>query len=162
MRLPGATTLGLPARDPELAGQVLRADPGRRRVFPRRLYAEKIASWRKSRHIFYHVGKTLVELVEQRTEKGYPDYTNADGENMNPHFAFGTTVKGLAAFAEHLKREGVPFAGPRKHGKMISAASVYFRDIDGNILEVTTWEDTPDEMDRSGEAQGMACRLERT
>jgi catechol-2,3-dioxygenase len=143
--LTGCDHFGLPARDPELSGKFFEQILGGVEFF-RAGYSENDRELKKSRHIFYHVGRVLVELVEQRTEKGYPDYTNADGENMNPHFAFGTTVKGLAAFAEHLTREGVPFAGPRRHGKMISAASVYFRDIDGNILEVTTWEDTPDEM----------------
>jgi catechol-2,3-dioxygenase len=143
--LTGCDHFGLPARDPELSGKFFEQILGGVEFF-RAGYSEKERAEKKSRHIFYHVGAVLVELVEQRTEQGYPDFTNPNGENMNPHFAFGTTLAGLAAFAEHLTREGVPFAGPRRHGKVISAASVYFRDIDGNILEVVTWENTPDDM----------------
>ncbi len=138
--LTGCDHFGLPARDPELSGKFFEQILGGVEFF-RAGYSEAERAAKKSRHIFYHVGKVLVELVEQRTEAGYPDHTNPNGENMNPHFAFGTTAAGVLAFKDHLTREGIPFAGPRRHGKVISAASVYFRDIDGNILEVVTWED---------------------
>jgi catechol 2,3-dioxygenase-like lactoylglutathione lyase family enzyme len=137
--LTGCDHFALPARDPEASGRFFEHVLGGVEFF-RAGYEEEDRAKNKARHIFYHVGATLVELVEQRTERGYADYTNPDGENGNPHWAFGTTLDGLAAFAENLKREGVPFAGPRRHGKEISAVSVYFLDIDGNILEVTTWE----------------------
>jgi catechol-2,3-dioxygenase len=140
LELTGCDHFGLPARDPEFSGKFFEQILGGVEFF-RAGYSERERAQNKSRHIFYHVGRVLVELVEQRTEAGYPDKTNPDGENMNPHFAFGTSADGLLRFADHLRREGVPFAGPRRHGKVISAASVYFRDIDGNILEVVTWED---------------------
>jgi catechol 2,3-dioxygenase-like lactoylglutathione lyase family enzyme len=140
--LTGCDHFGLPARDPERSGKFFEQILGGVEFF-RAGYSEAELAAKKSRHIFYHVGAVLVELVEQRTENGYPDVTNPNGENMNPHFAFGTTAAGVLAFKEHLTREGVPFAGPRRHGNVVSAASVYFRDIDGNILEVVTWEDMP-------------------
>ena len=141
--LTGCDHFALPARDPEYSGKFMEQILGGVEFF-RAGYGEQDRELKKARHIFYHVGATLVELVEQRNEQGYPDYTNPKGENMNPHWAFGTTLAGLAAFEEHLKREGIPYAGPRRHGKEISAVSVYFRDIEGNILEVTTWEEAPD------------------
>jgi catechol 2,3-dioxygenase-like lactoylglutathione lyase family enzyme len=140
--LTGCDHFGLPARDPERSGKFFEQILGGVEFF-RAGYSEAELAAKKSRHIFYHVGAVLVELVEQRTENGYPDVTNPNGENMNPHFAFGTTAAGVLAFKEHLTREGIPFAGPRRHGNVVSAASVYFRDIDGNILEVVTWEDMP-------------------
>jgi len=136
---------GLPARDPEFSGKFFEQILGGVEFF-RAGYEPGDNAKGKARHIFYHVGSTLVELVEQRTEQGYPDVSNPNGENMNPHYAFGTTLEGLQAFAAHLTREGVPFAGPRQHGKEISAVSVYFRDLDGNILEVVTWEEVPESM----------------
>lgn len=136
--LTGCDHFALPARDPEASGkffeQVLGGVEFLRAGF---------GGHGKLRHIFYHVGSVLVELVEQKTERGYPDVTNPGGEEANPHWAFGTTLAGLAAFVEILKREGVPYDGLRQHGKEISASSVYFLDLDDNILEVTTWEECP-------------------
>src|SRR3546814_3716588 len=96
----------------------------------------------RPKHIFYHVGDLVVEVAEQKDpETGYPV---AQTINDQPHFAFGTTAEGLLKFADHLRRHGIPFDGPRSHRGM-SAASVYFRDVDGNNLEVSTWEDVPEE-----------------
>jgi catechol 2,3-dioxygenase-like lactoylglutathione lyase family enzyme len=138
--LTGCDHFALPARDPEASGkffeQVLGGVEFLRAGF---------GGNGRLRHIFYHVGAVLVELVEQRTERGYADFTNPDGEEANPHWAFGTTLAGLAAFVEILKREGVPYDGLRRHGNEISASSVYFLDLDDNILEVTTWEEAPDD-----------------
>jgi catechol 2,3-dioxygenase-like lactoylglutathione lyase family enzyme len=138
--LTGCDHFALPARDPEASGkffeQVLGGVEFLRAGF---------GGHGRLRHIFYHVGAVLVELVEQRTERGYPDATNPGGEEANPHWAFGTTLVGLAAFIENLKRENVPYDGLRRHGEEISALSVYFLDLDDNILEVTTWEDAPDD-----------------
>src|SRR3546814_10527228 len=92
--------------------------------------------------MFYHFGYLVVEFAEQKDpETGYPV---AQTINDQPHFAFGTTAEGLLKFADHLRRHGIPFDGPRSHRGM-SAASVYFRDVDGNNLEVSTWEDVPEE-----------------
>src|SRR5580704_14186209 len=65
---------GLPARDPELSGKFFEQILGGVEFF-RAGYSEAELAAKKSRHIFYHVGATLVELVEQRTEAGYPDHT---------------------------------------------------------------------------------------
>jgi catechol-2,3-dioxygenase len=143
----GLTTcdhFGLPARDPELAGKFFEQILGGVEFF-RAGYSAEDRARNKNRHIFYHVGAVLVELVEQEDGASYPNVTNPRGENMNPHWAFGTTPAGVAAFAAHLEREGIPFAGPRAHPH-VSAVSVYFRDIDGNNLEVTTWQDVPANM----------------
>ena len=137
--LTGCDHFALPARDPEASGkffeQVLGGVEFLRAGF---------GGHGRLRHIFYHVGAVLVELCEQRTERGYPAVTNPEGEEANPHWAFGTTVDGLAAFVEILKREGIPYDGLRRHGNEISASSVYFLDLDDNILEVTTWEELPE------------------
>lgn len=140
LSLTGCDHFALPARDPVASGkffeQVLGGVEFLRAGFE---------GHGRLRHIFYHVGAVLVELVEQRTENGYPAFTNPNGEEANPHWAFGTTLDGLAAFVENLKHEGVPYDGLRRHGTEISASSVYFLDLDDNILEVTTWEEAPDD-----------------
>lgn len=136
--LSGCDHFALPARDPELSGKFFEQVLGAVEFLRAGFVGEG-----RLRHIFYHVGAVLVELVEQRTERGYPSFTNPNGEEANPHWAFGTTLAGLAAFAENLTREGVPYDGLRRHGKEISASSIYFLDLDDNILEVTTWEEAP-------------------
>ena len=117
---------------------------------------------RKPRHIFYHVGKTLRRTRRAAYRKGQI-YTNADGENMNPHFAFGTTVRHILPFAEHLKREGVPFAGPRRHvtGNDQRGIGVLPR----HRREHSRSDDVGRHArrdDRPREARRTACRLERT
>ena len=138
--LTGCDHFALPARDPEASGkffeQVLGATEFLRAGF---------GGHGRLRHIFYHVGSVLVELVEQRAESGYPDHTNPNGVEANPHWAFGTTPAGLLAFIENLRREGIPYDAIRQHGSEISASSVYFLDPDENILEVTTWETLPND-----------------
>lgn len=141
LTLTGCDHFALPARDPEASGKFVEQVLGGVEFF-RAGFGEP----GRLRHIFYHVGTTLVELCEQRTERGYADFTNPDGGEANPHWAFGTTLDGLVAFVEHLKREGIPYDGLRQHGKEISALSVYFRDLDDNILEVCTWEHAPDSL----------------
>lgn len=133
---------GVPTRDPELAGKFYEQILGGVEFF-RAGYDPGDAEKGKMKHIFYHVGATLVEVVEQEDGKSYPDVTNPESRNMNPHWAFDTTVEGVLKFRDHLKAEGIPFAGPRRHPD-VSAVSVYFRDIDGNILEVGTWEEFPE------------------
>ena len=132
---------GLPARDPELSGKFFEQILGGEEFY-RAGFSDEDRAKNKNRHIFYHVGPVMVELVEQEDRRSYPDVTNPKSENMNPHWAFETTPEGVLAFAAHLEREGIPFAGPRTHGEA-SAVSVYFRDIDGNNLEVVTWQPFP-------------------
>ena len=77
-------------------------------------------------------------MVQPEDGISYPDHTNPNSDNTNPHWAFGATPENLAKFAAHLTREGIPFNGPRSHHGT-SVVSIYFRDPDGNNLEVTTW-----------------------
>lgn len=136
-KLTGIDHVGIPCRDPDLAGKFMEQVLGGTEVY-RAGYSEEDRKLGRLRHIFYHVGAQLVEVVEQEDGVGYPDRTNPTGNNTNPHWAFGATPENLAKFVEHLKREGIPFSGPRSH-RGVSAVSVYFRDCDGNNLEVTTW-----------------------
>jgi catechol 2,3-dioxygenase-like lactoylglutathione lyase family enzyme len=135
---------GLPTPDPERAGKFYEQILGAVELF-RAGYSEDDRAKKRLRHIFYHIGATLIELVEQEDGISYPDHTNPEGRNMNPHFAWQSTAEGVAKFAAHLTAQGIPFSGPRRHVN-VSAVSVYFRDQDGNNLEVTTWEECPDEM----------------
>lgn len=138
--LAGLDHVGLGVRDPLQAAKFVEQVLGGIEIY-RAGYSQKDIELGRPKHIFYHVGTTVLEVAQQKNEDGY---TPADTVNDQPHWAFGTTAEGLFKFADHLKAQGVPFDGPRSHHGM-SAVSVYFRDPDGNNLEVTTWEQVPAE-----------------
>ena len=137
----GVDHFGMPTRDVDLAGRFVEDILGGVECY-RAGYSEQDIRNNRLKHIFYHVGSQLVEVVEQDDGISYPDKTNPNAVNTNPHWAFGISAEGLVRFVEHLKREGIPFNGPRSHGGT-SLVSVYFRDMDGNNLEITTWEPLP-------------------
>ena len=135
--LSGIDHVGIPCRDPARAGKFIEQILGGVEIY-RAGFSEEDRKRGRGPHIFYHVGAQLVEVVQQEDGVSYPDRTNPDAANTNPHWAFGATPENLAKFTEDLKREGIPFDGPRSHYR-ISVVSVYFRDCDGNNFEVTTW-----------------------
>lgn len=136
--LRGIDHVGIPCRDPELSGRFVEEVLGGKELM-RHGYTDADRAAGRLRHIFYHVGSQQVEVVEQEDKKSYP---NEQDENTQPHWSFGASAAGLAKFVQHLKEQGIPFNGPRSHlGNDV--VSVYFRDIDGNKLEVTTWEKIP-------------------
>lgn len=137
--LAGADHVGLGTRDPLLAGRFVEEILGGIECL-KAGYSEEDVRLGRPRHIFYYVGNTVLEVAEQNDAAS--GYVATDTRNDQPHWAFGTTAAGLLRFADHLRSKGIPFDGPRSHRGM-SAVSVYFRDIDGNNLEVTTWEDVP-------------------
>lgn len=136
--LAGCDHFAVPSREPEVAGKFYEQILGGVEFF-RAGYGIP----GKSKHIFYRIGSTLVELGQQEDGTSYAEHINPGSVNYNPHYAFGTTAKGVLAFAEHLRAHGIPFAGPRRHVN-VSAVSIYFRDTEGSLLEVTTWEEFPD------------------
>jgi catechol 2,3-dioxygenase-like lactoylglutathione lyase family enzyme len=136
--LTGIDHVGIPTRNPDLAGAFVEQILGGIEIY-RAGYTDADRKIGRLRHIFYHVGAQLVEVVELEDERGYADQTNPHSLNTNPHWAFGATPEGVAAFAEHLKQQGIPFDGPRSHYGT-SVVSVYFRDCEGNNMEVTTWK----------------------
>lgn len=140
-RLRGIDHVGLPCRDPDAAGAFVERILGGVEVY-RAGYSAEDRKLGRLRHIFYHVGAQMVEVVEQEDKRSYPDETNPGGINTNPHWSFGASPEDLAVFVENLRREGIPYNGPRSH-RGSTAVSVYFRDLDGNNLEVTTWEPLP-------------------
>lgn len=137
-KLTSVDHVGLACRDPDLSARFVEEILGGVELF-RAGYDELDRKLGRLRHIFYHVGTTLVEVVENEDRKSYADPAS---KNTNPHWAFGATPENLAAFVKHLDREGIPYDGPRSHTG-VSAVSVYFRDPDGNNLEVTTWSPIP-------------------
>ena len=90
-------------------------------------------------HVFMHVGTVLLQV-------GYPNdgKTFADRHSQShwPHVAFGASAEALDRVSEHLRGLGVPFSGPRSHLN-VEAVSIYFKDPDGNKLEVCTWDPYP-------------------
>lgn len=140
-KLSGIDHVGLACRNPDTSGRFIEHILGGVEVY-RAGYSEEDRALGRLRHIFYHVGAQLVEVVEQDDKKSYPD---PKGTNTNPHWAFGATPENLVEFVAHLKKEKIPFNGPRSHHRT-PVVSVYFRDMDGNNLEVTTWEGMPPEL----------------
>src|ERR1700687_2700030 len=65
---------GIPARDPELSGKFFEQILGAVECFSAGFSEDDRAKGRV-RHIFYHVGPVLVELVEQDDGVSYPDVT---------------------------------------------------------------------------------------
>ncbi len=139
--LSGVDHVGLACIDPDVSGPFVEQILGGVELF-RAGYNDEDRRLGRLRHIFYHVGHTMVEVVEQEDGVSYPSKTNPGSVNTNPHWAFGATPEVLARFVKHLKQEGIPFDGPRSHTG-VSAVSVYFRDPDGNNMEVTTWSPIP-------------------
>ena len=90
-------------------------------------------------HVFMHVGTVLLQV-------GYPNdgRTFADRHSQShwPHVAFGASAAVLDRMCGHLRAMGVPFSGPRSHPP-VDAVSIYFKDPDGNKLEVCTWDPYP-------------------
>lgn len=136
----GCDHVGVPSRDPEFAGRFVEEILGGVE-FIKAGYSEEDKRLGRPKHIFYHIGNLCYEVAEQNDGDGYPPLATI---NDQPHFAFSTTCEGLLKFADHLRKHNVPFDGPRSH-RNTSVVSVYFRDVDGNNLEVTTWEEVPAE-----------------
>ena len=139
--LSGVDHVGLPTKDPIEAGKFVEQVLGGVEMI-KLGYSEEDIRLGRPRHIFYRIGSLVLEVAEQNDAA--TGYTDQGTLNDQPHWAFGTTKDGLFRFAEHLREHDIPFDGPRSHRGM-SAVSVYFRDPDGNNLEVTTWEDVPDD-----------------
>ena len=145
-QLTGIDHVGIPCRDPQKSGKFVEQILGGIEVY-RAGFSDADRARGRDPHIFYHVGPQLIEVVQPEDHESYPDKTNPLAVNTNPHWAFGATPENIAKFCEHLTREGIPFNGPRSH-RGTSVVSVYFRDLDGNNLEVTTWEEFgPEVMD---------------
>lgn len=135
----GVDHVGVPARDPILAGAFVEQILGGVE-FIKAGYSDEDIQLGRPKHIFYRIGNLVYEVAQQNDESGY---CTVRTKNDQPHFAFGTTAEGLLRFADHLRANAIPFDGPRSHRGM-SACSVYFRDPDHNNLEVTTWEAMPE------------------
>jgi catechol 2,3-dioxygenase-like lactoylglutathione lyase family enzyme len=129
--------IGIPCRDPELSGLFIEHVMGGVE-FSRFGFSDEDRKLGRLRHIFYHIGDQLVEVVEQEDGSGYPE---VGSDNSNPHVSFHTTPENVNKFVAHLKAEGIPFSGPRDHTGL-SGVGVYFRDPDGNKLEVMTWDNS--------------------
>jgi catechol 2,3-dioxygenase-like lactoylglutathione lyase family enzyme len=90
--------------------------------------------------------RPLREAEWRRGEARFPSLAVGDGQMLNVHQA-GTPVNPAAPIAEveaRLARHGVPVElGPvrRAGGRGRIGVSVYFRDPDGNLLEVMSYED---------------------
>jgi catechol 2,3-dioxygenase-like lactoylglutathione lyase family enzyme len=89
-----------------------------------------------SRHVFFRVGDSsvLLAFLPGATLKG--DILPAHGAMGPGHFAFGIPAAALDAWRDHLARNGVAIekevAWPR------GGRSIYFRDPEGNSVELLT------------------------
>lgn len=89
-------------------------------------YAESI------RHLMLDTGAAGLHLFETPGLE-MADALHTLGEDGYLHIAFGTTRERFDTVLVELKRHGVAFRGPLVLGK---GESVYFRDPDGNHLEI--------------------------
>lgn len=105
----------------------------------RAYYATGFGEQGRTPHVFLHVGTVLLQV-------GYPNdgRTFADRHSQShwPHLALGASAEVLDRMCEHLRAMGVPFSGPRSHPP-VDAVSIYFKDPDGNKLEICTWDPYP-------------------
>src|SRR5262245_17737183 len=85
--------------------------------------------------IMIGVGKTKLALF---LAKGGGPLTPGVRQAQPPirwhRVAFGTNEAGFVQAQERLKERGIKFRGPIDHQK---AQSIYFEDLDGNLLEIT-------------------------
>ncbi|MBV9121244.1 MAG: VOC family protein [Chloroflexi bacterium] len=136
--LTGVDHVGIPCRDALRTGEFVERILGGVEMCRVAFDADARAQGRLP-HIFYHVGSQLVEVAEVNDPAILAQLDAATGQ---PHWAFGTTPQGLIDFMKHLDAEDVPYVGPVLHPGSTSV-SAYFRDPDGNMLEVTTWQESP-------------------
>lgn len=136
--LTGIDHLGLPCRDPDKSGKFMERILGGVEAY-RFGYSDIDRQLGRFKHIFYHIGAQLIEVVENEDGTGYPERS----DNSNPHWSFGGTPESMAMFIKNLEAEGIPYNGPRSHTGA-SAVSVYFLDLDGNKLELVTWDPIPE------------------
>jgi len=100
-----------------------------------RLSAEAVAAGRKP-YWMVHMGAQVIQFLPPVDGADLP---RRDHPSMFPHYAFGCTARELDAASRRLAEAGVPFAGPMGH-YAADATSIYFRDPEGNTLELCTWE----------------------
>ena len=109
---------GLPTPDPDRAGKFYEQILGAVELF-RAGYTDEDRAKKRLRHIFYHIGATLVELVEQEDGDQLSGSVRIRrGRNMNPHFAgFGSRrPEGVANFcrAPQTRRHPVLWSSPAR------------------------------------------------
>jgi catechol 2,3-dioxygenase-like lactoylglutathione lyase family enzyme len=63
------------------------------------------------------------------------NYGQPNWDQSHPHIAFNVPTESLTKWAAHLKKWGVPIAGPMTRAGS-GAAEIYFNDPDGNHLEL--------------------------
>ncbi len=103
------------------------------RWYGRVLGLKEICRW-EPHPVMIGCGGTMLALF--RAEAAAPVHADPC-TSRTPHWhlvAWHTDAEGFAQAQRHLKECGVPFRGPTDHG---IAHSIYFRDLDGNPLEIT-------------------------
>lgn len=105
--------------------QLFEGEIGRSRGFNEK---DKIA--KRSKHTLVKVGNFGFDLFEM--VPGDPPKT----DTRHLHFAFEIDPADLDKVQEQLKRQGIPYDGPKGHGGG-SGLSIYFKDPDGYQLEAT-------------------------
>lgn len=93
------------------------------------------------RHVFFRVGAGVLLLFRaEETQKG--GTTPPHGATGAGHLAFAIGHGEYAAWKEHVTRHGIPIEQEVTWGS--GGRSFYFRDPDGNSLELATPDTWPD------------------
>ena len=93
---------------------------------------EEVARW-DPEPVMIAAGETKLALFRADQEGKNPNGGH-DGKARWHRVAFRTDEEGFAAAQGHLRSLSIPFRGPIDHGL---ARSIYFKDPDGNPLEIT-------------------------
>jgi len=133
--LTGVDHIALPVSDAERLGRFYVDVLGASVFYVSRLSPEAVAAGRKP-YWMVHMGAQVIQFLPPVDGADLP---RRDHPSMFPHYAFGCTARELDAASRRLAEAGVPFAGPMGH-YAADATSIYFRDPEGNTLELCTWE----------------------
>jgi len=92
---------------------------------------------RAGRHAFYRVGDTLLLLFVAGTTK-IDTHLPAHGASGASHLAFQVALDALDSWRERLEALGIEVIKEVSWGDVVRGYSLYFRDPDGNLLELIT------------------------
>lgn len=131
------------------------SDVGRARDWYRRVLGLMDSNFEPPRHVFFRLGEGMLLLFnpEETSRKG--GLTPAHGASGASHIAFETDQENLPRWRRHLEEQGVKIE-TELHWPG-GGESLYFRDSDGNLLELATratWDgvsadnEPPDATDR--------------
>lgn len=120
-------------------------------LFYSRLPGLKLISKEKDRHLFFRCGKTMLLIFNPEHTSREPTSVNGSavplhGAKGPGHIAFSVNSREIGLWKSHLKKNGIDIESEVRWPN--DTVSIYFRDPDGNSLELTSpdlWDGTEPE-----------------